>query len=204
MKKYFHLFFVALFATVPFVFVGCEEEEEPEKQEIIEEAYKLTYDGTELYYCDSLRNITSASLNYQKANQMMQLQVDLFPQKGGWEVKGQAKVWCNVEVKPFNVSAAQKGDPLEIITSRYTWIMEGNPMFINATSTKKFFKVTEGGITYNGRTEKGLVSLKVDMTIADEEGTTRKMAGTLNCLYDANATQGDMGGYFEDDYPYDK
>lgn len=195
MKKYFHLFFVALFATVSFVFVGCEETDE------LDGATKFNYNGTKLYHSYSLHDVSTPSLSYESATGVMQMNVFLFP-KTDCKIGGEARVQCNVEVKPFNVNKTHKGDSLEIITSRYTWIEEYEPQMLDYTSSKKFFKVTEGGITFNGKTENGLVALKVNMTVTDEEGTSRKMAGTLKCVYKPQANYRDMYKYIYNDYPY--
>lgn len=200
MKKYFSLIMTAIFSVMVFSFVGCDDLFEDEKTD---NPVKIDYNGRTLYHSFSFTDISTPSLHYSPSKGVMQFNVFLFEKQ--WTLSDEAKVQCNIEVKSFDANKARKGTKLEIITSRYTWLQEYETNMSDEKNSKKFFKVTDGGITFEAMETNNRVRIKVDMTITNEAtGESRIIKGTLRCHYGSSDSY-DIFKYYNinDPYPYD-
>lgn len=200
MKKYFSLIMTAIISVMVFSFVGCDDLFEDEKTD---NPVKIDYNGRTLYHSFSFTDISTPSLHYSPSKGVMQFNVFLFEKQ--WELGGEAKVKCNVEVKSFDANKARKGTKLEIITSRYTWLQEYETNMSDSANSKCFFKVTDGGITFEAMETNNRVRLKVNMTLTNEAtGESRIIKGTMRCHYGSSNTY-TIEKYYDSDspnYPY--
>lgn len=198
MKKCFSLIMIAIISVMTFSLVGCDDLLEDQGTG---NPVKIKYNGKTLYHSFSFTDVSTPSLHYSPNYGVMQFNVFLFEKE--WTMGGEAKVQCNVEVKPFDVDKAQKGSKLEIITSRYTWLQEYETNMFDKDNSKKFFKVTEGGITFEAMETNNRVRLKVNMVMTNEAtGESRKIEGTLRCHCGSSNTY-DIFKYFDQDNPND-
>ena len=200
MKKYFYLFFVALFATMSFALTSCSDDDD-EPNDPNNDTATFTYNGEKLYVRDS------GTLDNIKIDNMMQMGFSLYKTSdpySGEDLDIYPKASVTLEIKPFDVNTTPKGTKLNIVTSRYTWIEDYSNGFQigsqNTSGVEYYFKPTSGEVSFGGYDSKNnTVTIKVNLTMTNQSKSTT-LNGTVVCEYEADSyTSSEYGG---SDYPY--
>lgn len=203
MKKYFYLFFVALFATMSFGLTSCgDDDDEPGIPDGPNDGgAAFIYNGEKLYLRDS------GTFDNIKIDNMMQMAFSLYKTSdplSGEEPDLYPVASAFFEIKPFDVTSTSKGTKLEVITSRYTYIEDLSKGFsIGSTSVEGveyYFKPTAGEVTFEGYDSKNnTVTVNVNLTMANPSKSAT-LKGTVVCEYEADSyVSFEYGG---GDYPY--